>query len=97
MSKLFIIILSMFTAAAFARMPSGLQSEQVNYHEPLLIAMGPDPGGHTGAGVTPQTTKTDRPEVDAARTTASGANVENNAPANPAQAKQPGTTAKPAN
>jgi len=45
MSKLFIIILSMFSAAAFARMPSGLQSEQVNDREPLLIAMGPDPGG----------------------------------------------------
>ena len=24
------------------------------------LAMGPDPGGHTGAGVTPETTKTDQ-------------------------------------
>ena len=76
MSKLLIITLSMFCAAAFA--------------------MGPDPGGHTGAGVTPETTKTDRPGVDAARTAASGGKVENNSPANPAQSKQSGA-ARPAN
>ena len=40
MSKLLIVTLSMFCAAA--------------------LAMGPDPGGHTGAGVTPETTKTGR-------------------------------------
>lgn len=97
MSKSLIIILSMFSAAAFAGMPSGLQSDQFKSHEPLLMAMGPDPGGHTGAGVTPETTKTDRPEVDAARKAASGGNVENNSPANPAQSKQSGATAKPAN
>ena len=97
MSKLLITIFSMFTAAAFGGMPSGLQSEQLNNHEPLLIAMGPDPGGHTGAGVTPETTKTGRPEVDAARTAASGGNVENNPAANPAQSKQSGAAAKPAN
>ena len=39
-------------------------------------SMGPDPGGHTGAGVTPETTKTDRPEVDAARKAASGNQIE---------------------
>lgn len=38
-------------------------------------AMGPDPGGHTGAGVTSTTTKTDRPEVDTA--------VAKTAPGNP--------------
>jgi len=97
MSKLLIIVLSMFTAAAFAEMPSGLQSKQVNSHEPRLVAMGPDPGGHTGAGVTPETTKTGRPEVDAARSTASGANVENNSPGNATQSKQSGATAKPVN
>lgn len=42
-------------------------------------AMGPDPGGHTGAGVTPETTKTDRAQVDAARQAASGSEVERNA------------------
>jgi hypothetical protein len=97
MSKLLIIILSMFSAAAFAGMPSGLASDPFKSYEPFLMAMGPDPGGHTGAGVTPETTKTGRPEVDAGRTAASGANVENNSPANPAQSKQSGATAKPAN
>jgi len=28
---------------------------------PALLAMGPDPGGKTGAGVTPETTRTDHP------------------------------------
>jgi hypothetical protein len=60
------------------------------------IAMGPDPGGHTGAGVTPETTKTDQPAVDAARKATSGAKVENNQPVDPAQSKQSGT-AKRAN
>ncbi len=47
-------------------------------HTPVQ-AMGPDPGGHTGAGVTPETTKTDRAQVDAARQAASGSEVERNA------------------
>ena len=97
MSKSLIIILSLFSVAAFAGMPSGLQSGQFIRYESLLMAMGPDPGGHTGAGVTPETTKTDRPEVDAARKAASGGNVENNSPANPAPSGQSGATAKPAN
>jgi hypothetical protein len=61
-----------------------------------VFAMGPDPGGHTGAGVTPETTKTDQPAVDAARKAAAGGKVENNSPAEPGQSKQPGT-ARPAN
>jgi hypothetical protein len=77
MSKLLVITLSVFSAAA--------------------LAMGPDPGGHTGAGVTPETTKTGRPEVDAARTSASAGKVENNAPAAPTPSTPPGTTGKPAN
>lgn len=76
MSKLLIITLSMFSAAAFA--------------------MGPDPGGHTGAGVTPETTKTDQPAVDAARKAASGSKVENNTPTGQTQPNQSGTS-KPAN
>ena len=43
------------------------------------FAMGPDPGGHTGATVTPETTKTDRPNVDSARQTTSGSKTETNA------------------
>ncbi len=41
-------------------------------------AMGPDPGGHTGATVTPETTRTDRPQVDAARKSNSGSTTETN-------------------
>jgi hypothetical protein len=40
------------------------------------LAMGPDPGGHTGATVTPETTRTDNPAVDAARQSASGKQTE---------------------
>ena len=42
------------------------------------LAMGPDPGGHTGATVTPDSTKTGSPAVDAARQSASGNKTETN-------------------
>jgi hypothetical protein len=45
------------------------------------LAMGPDPGGHTGATVTPETTKTGSPAVDAARQSTSGSKTETNEPA----------------
>lgn len=45
---------------------------------PSVHAMGPDPGGHTGDKVTPQTTKTDRPYIDAQREQASGTRTETN-------------------
>jgi len=45
-----------------------------------VFGMGPDPGGHTGDKVTPETTKTDRPEIDAKRKEASGDRVETNSP-----------------
>jgi len=60
------------------------------------LAMGPDPGGHTGAGVTPETTKTDNPGVDAARTAKSSGKVENSGPAD-ASTPKPSGTAKRAN
>lgn len=47
---------------------------------PDLLSMGPDPGGHTGATVTPETTKTGQPAVDSARQTASGGKTENSGP-----------------
>jgi hypothetical protein len=47
---------------------------------PYLLSMGPDPGGHTGATVTPETTKTGQPSVDSARETASGSKTENSGP-----------------
>jgi len=64
-----------------------------------LLAMGPDPGGHTGARVTPETTKTDRPEVDAARKEASGAKTESNAavPAGQSQTNPKDQSSKPKN
>jgi len=42
--------------------------------------MGPDPGGHTGATVTPETSKTGQGPVDSARQPASGSKTETNAP-----------------
>lgn len=42
------------------------------------LAMGPDPGGHTGATVTPETTRTDNPAIDAARESASANRTETN-------------------
>ncbi|HEV8259761.1 MAG TPA: hypothetical protein VGQ19_03260 [Burkholderiales bacterium] len=47
---------------------------------PDLLSMGPDPGGHTGATVTPETTKTGQPAVDGAREKASGGKTENSGP-----------------
>ncbi len=47
---------------------------------PDLLSMGPDPGGHTGATVTPETTKTGQPAVDSARETASGGRTESSGP-----------------
>lgn len=44
----------------------------------IRLAMGPDPGGHSGATVTPETTKTDSPAVDAARKSTSGSKTETN-------------------
>ena len=43
---------------------------------PYRVSMGPDPGGHTGATVTPDTSKTGQPAVDSARQTTSGSNTE---------------------
>jgi hypothetical protein len=43
---------------------------------PEIISMGPDPGGHTGATVTPETTKTGNSAVDSAREARSGSNTE---------------------
>ena len=57
---------------------------------PYLVSMGPDPGGHTGATVTPETSKTGQPAVDSARATSSGGKTENSGPpvSEPRQAKK---------
>ncbi len=57
-------------------------------HPGSAAGMGPDPGGHSGDEVTPQTTKTDRPEIDAKREQASGTRTETNAPAPKTQETQ---------
>jgi hypothetical protein len=49
----------------------------LEYQSTLQLAMGPDPGGHSGATVTPETTKTDNKAVDSARETRSGGKTEN--------------------
>jgi hypothetical protein len=73
MLKLLPFMLCVVCALANASTPEASPNSSV-------LAMGPDPGGHTGARVTPETTKTDRPEVDAARKAASGSKTESNAP-----------------
>jgi len=55
---------------------------------PSAHAMGPDPGGHTGDKVTPQTTKTDRPHIDAQREQASGTRTETNRDSSGASARR---------
>jgi len=57
---------------------------------PYLLTMGPDPGGHTGATVTPETSKTGQPAVDSARATASGGKTESSGPpvSDPQQARK---------
>jgi len=45
-----------------------------------LLSMGPDPGGHTRATVTPETTRTGQPAADSARAAASGGKTESSGP-----------------
>ena len=90
MSRLLFMILSMFCAFAHAGMPAAMQPNQ-------LLAMGPDPGGHTGAGVTPETTKADRPGVDAARQSASGNKAESSTPSDTNSSRPANKKDKPAN
>jgi hypothetical protein len=56
---------AMVTAIAMAITPMQASAVQTNAVEwdgsPLILAMGPDPGGKSGAGVTPETTRTDHP------------------------------------
>lgn len=81
MPRLPVAIALLCSIAAFA---GGMPAEP-RLPASSLLAMGPDPGGHTGARVTPETTKTGRAEVDAARKEASGHSVENKSAPNPEQ------------
>jgi hypothetical protein len=79
MSKTAIIIAIFFPSAAFAAMPVLAPSTQApppeqsqsasvsSIHGARVsdqLSMGPDPGGKTGATVTPETTKTGQPSHD---------------------------------
>jgi len=92
MLKLLPFVLFMICALARAGTPDATPTND-------WLAMGPDPGGHTGARVTPETTKTDRPEVDAARKAASGSKTESNTPvpAEKSQSKSENKSSKPNN
>ena len=91
MSRVLFTMLSLLCTLAYAGTPPAAQQPT------QVLAMGPDPGGHTGAGVTPETTKTDRPAVDAARQSASGGKVESNTPSDASQPRPANKTSKPAN
>ena len=54
----------MMIAVALLAMCGGIQAAAST--GPLQLAMGPDPGGKTGQGVTPESTKTDHPQGDKA-------------------------------
>ena len=97
MSRLLITLFLLSSAPAFA---GGSHSpDRFAGFDPVWIAMGPDPGGHTGARVTPDTTKTDQPAVDAVRKEASGSNVEGSSAGNSGQSNsdKSGTSRKPGN
>jgi hypothetical protein len=52
----------MVIAAAFLAMCGSIHA--ATNTESFQLAMGPDPGGKTGQGVTPESTKTDHPQGD---------------------------------
>jgi hypothetical protein len=86
--KIVLIVAALFSVPALA----GISAQQWGSSQiensnvtgttklPDLLSMGPDPGGHTGATVTPETTKTGQPAVDSAREAASGGKTENSGP-----------------
>ena len=86
--KIALIVAAVFSVLVLADMsaqqwgPSQIGNSNVIYTTklPYLLTMGPDPGGHTGATVTPETSKTGQPAVDSARATASGGKTESSAP-----------------
>ncbi len=86
--KFVLIIAAVFSVLAFADISAKRwESSQIENSNvagttelPDLLSMGPDPGGHTGATVTPVTTKTGQPAVDGARETTSGGRTENSGP-----------------
>ncbi|HKQ25650.1 MAG TPA: hypothetical protein VJT81_14495 [Burkholderiales bacterium] len=77
------VLLSVFALAGIAsQQPASSHDSNVTGTTKLpdLLSMGPDPGGHSGATVTPETSKTGQPAVDSARQSASGGKTENSGP-----------------
>ena len=75
------VLLSVFALAGIAsQQPASSHDANVTGATKVadLLSMGPDPGGHTGATVTPETSKTGQPAVDSARQSASGGKTEKN-------------------
>ena len=101
MTKTFVIVASLFPIAASAAVSVLTPSQQVPSEQSRSAAvvsthgtwrfdqlsMGPDPGGHTGATVTPETSKTGQPSQDAAASNQTGA--KNNDAGSANAAKQP--------
>jgi hypothetical protein len=85
------LLIAVFSVLALADLSTQQIETTGTIPSPYLVSMGPDPGGHTGATVTPETSKTGQPAVDSARQAASGSSTEKIAP--PAdtsqQAKKP--------
>jgi hypothetical protein len=88
MKVVLIVVAALFSVLALAgissQQPGPSQIENSNVagatKVPDLLSMGPDPGGHTGATVTPETSKTGQPAVDSARQSNSGGKTENSGP-----------------
>lgn len=87
MKIVLIVVAALFSVLALAGISSqqpGPSIENSNVTGttklPDLLSMGPDPGGHTGATVTPETSKTGQAAVDSARQSSSGGKTENSGP-----------------
>jgi len=79
--KIQAIVAALFAISAFAA-SAGQPDTNVSgaTQPPDQLAMGPDPGGHTGATVTSESSKTGQPAVDSARQAASGGKTESSGP-----------------
>ena len=69
----------------------------VRGHEPWALerlSMGPDPGGHTGATVTPETSKTGQPSHDAAGASSQSGAATNDTGGSSAAKQPPETSSK---
>ena len=86
MKVVLIVVAALFSVIALtgiaSQQPGQIENSKVTgaTKVPDLLSMGPDPGGHTGATVTPETSKTGQSAVDSARQSASGSKTEKSGP-----------------